>query len=98
MDIRGSFLGVERPGREADHSPPSIAELKECVELYLHSPNTPSRRGAQLMHRVIFTFRFNFHYFNAVYFKDPGEGRLLWMIFGQDNESSVIKRSTKTKG
>jgi hypothetical protein len=35
-------------GSEADHSPPSIAEVKEGVELYLHSPNTPSRRGAQL--------------------------------------------------
>jgi hypothetical protein len=39
-------LGVKRPGREADHSPPSSAEVKECVELYLHSPNTPSLRGA----------------------------------------------------
>jgi hypothetical protein len=25
---RGSFLGVKRPGREADHSPPSSAEVK----------------------------------------------------------------------
>jgi hypothetical protein len=39
-------LGVKRPGRETDHSPPSSAEVKECVELYLHSPNTPSWRGA----------------------------------------------------
>jgi hypothetical protein len=31
-------LGVKRSGREADHSPPSSAEVKECVELYLHSP------------------------------------------------------------
>jgi hypothetical protein len=30
-------LGVKRPGREADHSPPSSAEVKECLELYLHS-------------------------------------------------------------
>jgi hypothetical protein len=30
-------LGVKRPEREADHSPPSSAEVKECVELYLHS-------------------------------------------------------------
>jgi hypothetical protein len=30
------------PVREADHSPPSSAEVKECVELYLHSSNTPS--------------------------------------------------------
>jgi hypothetical protein len=39
-------LVVKRQGREADHSPPSRAEVKECVELYLHSPNTPSWRGA----------------------------------------------------
>jgi hypothetical protein len=35
-------------GSEADHSPPSGAEVKEWVELYLHSTNTPSWRGAQL--------------------------------------------------
>jgi hypothetical protein len=35
-------------GREADHSTPSSAEVKQGVELYLHSPNTPSWRRAQL--------------------------------------------------
>jgi hypothetical protein len=35
-------------GREADHSPPSNAEVKEWVELYFHSPNTPSWRDSQL--------------------------------------------------
>jgi hypothetical protein len=35
-------------GSEADHSPPYSAEVKECVELYLHSPSAPSWRGAQL--------------------------------------------------
>jgi hypothetical protein len=50
-------LGVKRPRREADHSPPSSAEVKECAELYLHSPNTPSWRGAQLKNpRDNFTF------------------------------------------
>jgi hypothetical protein len=44
----GSFLVVKRPGREADHSLPSSDEVKECVELYVHSPSTPSWRGAQL--------------------------------------------------
>jgi hypothetical protein len=43
MGTRGSF-----PVREADHSPPSSAEVKECVKLYLHSSNTPSWRGAYL--------------------------------------------------
>jgi hypothetical protein len=31
-------LGVKRPGREADHLPQSSAEVKELVQLYLHSP------------------------------------------------------------
>jgi hypothetical protein len=52
---RALCLAVKRPGREADHSP-SSAEIKEWVELYLHSPNMPSRRGAQLKHRDNFTF------------------------------------------
>jgi hypothetical protein len=48
VGVRGLFLGVKRPGQEADHSLPSSAEIKECVELYNHSPNTPAWRGAQL--------------------------------------------------
>jgi len=38
----GSFPGVRRPGRGVDHSPPSSAEVKERVELYLYSPSGPS--------------------------------------------------------
>jgi hypothetical protein len=34
MGTRGSFPGVKPQGREADHSPPSSAELKECVKTY----------------------------------------------------------------
>jgi hypothetical protein len=39
-------LSVKRPGREADHSPPSSAGVKECVELYLHSSNMSSWSAA----------------------------------------------------
>ena len=35
----GSFLAVKRPGRGVDHPPPSKAEVKERVELYLYSPS-----------------------------------------------------------
>jgi hypothetical protein len=50
-------LGKKRPRREAEHSPPSSAEVKEYVELYFHSPNTPSWRGAQFKkNRDNFTF------------------------------------------
>jgi hypothetical protein len=41
-------LVVKWPGHEADHSPPSSAKFKEYVKLYLHFPNMPSWRGAQL--------------------------------------------------
>ena len=38
----GSFLGVKRPGRGADHPPPSSAEVEGRAELYLYSPSGPS--------------------------------------------------------
>jgi hypothetical protein len=34
-------LGVKRPGREADHSPPSIVEVKNAWS-YTSTPNTSS--------------------------------------------------------
>ena len=36
------FTGVKQPGRGVNHPPPSRAEIKERVELYLYSPNGPS--------------------------------------------------------
>jgi hypothetical protein len=41
-------LGVKRLGRETDYSPASSTEVKEWVELYIHSRNTPSWLGAEL--------------------------------------------------
>jgi hypothetical protein len=38
VGIRALSLGVKLPGHEADHSPPSSAEVKECVELFFNSP------------------------------------------------------------
>jgi hypothetical protein len=35
---RALSLRVKQPGHEADHSPPYSAEVKECVEIYFHSP------------------------------------------------------------
>jgi hypothetical protein len=52
-------LGVKRFGREANHSPPSSSDVKECVELCLNSPSTSSWRGVQVKkHRDNFTFTF----------------------------------------
>ena len=38
----GSFPGVKRPGRGADHPPSSKSRGHERVELYLYSPSGPS--------------------------------------------------------
>jgi hypothetical protein len=34
-----SFSGVKRPGLGVDHTPPSSAEVKERVKLYVYSPS-----------------------------------------------------------
>jgi hypothetical protein len=55
-------LGVKRLGREADNSPPSSTDVKEWVELYLHSTNAPSWRGAQLNCRDNFLRNLKIYY------------------------------------
>jgi hypothetical protein len=52
-------LGVKRLGREADHSPPYSAEVKECVELYLH-PHYAFMAWCLVKHKDNFTFYFTF--------------------------------------
>jgi hypothetical protein len=37
MGIGGSFLGVKQQGREADHSPPTSAEVKK-MWIYTSTP------------------------------------------------------------
>jgi hypothetical protein len=56
-------LGVKRPEREADHSP-SSTEVKECVELYLHSPNTTSWRGVRF--KIVQGQLYLYHYWSAL--------------------------------
>jgi hypothetical protein len=56
MGIGDLSLGVKRPRREADHSLPSSAEVKECVDLYLHFRNISSWRGAYLSAGTILPF------------------------------------------
>jgi hypothetical protein len=46
VGTRALSLGVKQLGLEADHSPPSSVEVKECVELYFHSPSLPPWCGA----------------------------------------------------
>jgi len=38
----GSVPGIKQPRRGVDHPPPSSAEVKEVVELYLYSTSWPT--------------------------------------------------------
>jgi hypothetical protein len=42
-----------RPGRDADHSPPSVAEVENEYELYLLSPQAPPWRVAGLLYLLL---------------------------------------------
>ena len=37
-----SFGGVKQPGSGVNHQPPSSAEVKDTVELYVYPPSAPS--------------------------------------------------------
>jgi hypothetical protein len=51
MGTTDSFPGSKAAGAwKLTTQPPSSTEVKECVELYFHSPSMPSWRGAQLKH------------------------------------------------
>jgi hypothetical protein len=57
----GSFPGdKERPGRDADHSPPPSTQVKNELDLYLLSPHVPPWRVAG-------TVLLYFFYFMSVY-------------------------------
>jgi hypothetical protein len=58
MGTGGPFPGGKaRPGRDADHSPQSSAEVVNERELYLLSPQAPPWRVAGLLY-----FAYNLHY------------------------------------
>jgi hypothetical protein len=58
VGIRGSFPGGKAAGAWSWPLTHIQHWSQECEVLYLHSPNTPSWRGAQLKHRDNFTFIF----------------------------------------
>jgi hypothetical protein len=57
MGTRGSFPGVKLPGREADHSPPSSAEIKNARS-YASTPQYFFTAWCLVKHRDNFTLPF----------------------------------------
>jgi len=90
-------LGVKRPGREADHSPPSNAEVKECVELYLHYPNTFSWRDVQL--KIQGQLYFYLYWRKLAFFLRSvmsfvGEASLFWIYRWKYYKTALWSRKT----
>jgi len=54
--------GEKRPGREAEHSSASSAEVKECVALYFH-PQHVFMAWCLVKHRDNCTFTLNFTFY-----------------------------------
>ena len=77
----GSFPGVKRPGRGADHPPPSNAEVKERVELYLYSPSGPLWPVSAQSLPFICTYDRNVHICTATAARSPfkDETRLFYI-------------------
>jgi hypothetical protein len=57
MGTRVLFLKVKRPGREADHSPPSSGEIKNAWS-YTSTPQYVFTAWCLVKHRDNFTFTF----------------------------------------
>jgi hypothetical protein len=62
---RLSFPGVKRPWRGVNHPPPTSAEVKDRVELYVYSPSGPSwpvpgrTSPLPLLYKILFFLRFS---------------------------------------
>jgi len=54
MGTRGYLLGVKRPGREADHSPPSSVEVNAWS--YTATPKYAFMAWCLVKHRVVTPF------------------------------------------
>jgi hypothetical protein len=82
--MRVLSLGVKRPGCEVYHSSPSSAEVKECVELYLHFPNTTSWHGAQL--KTAQGRLYLYLYLLTFFVKETGWEDVDWINLTEDRE------------
>jgi hypothetical protein len=74
----GPFPGVKRPGRGADHPPPSSAEVKKG-ELYLYPPSRPIRFVTGILYLTIHVARM-------------GESRVAYRIFVGQPEGKIPLR------
>jgi hypothetical protein len=92
--------GIKRPGREADHSPPSSAEVKNACS-YTSTPPYVFMAWYFVKHRDSFTFTFTFVVFackmydkqarDTQWYRTPSVGTALNYIL-RERSSSVTNR------
>jgi len=64
--ILGAFHpGTKQPGREAGHLPLTLAEIRNEVEPYLHSPHIPLFCAQGLLYFTLFYCEINGEFFRA---------------------------------
>jgi hypothetical protein len=89
MGTRGSFPGGKSGrGMKLTTHLHLVSRSKECVEIYLHSLNTSSWRGAQLKHRENFTFYVKTYFHNSTNF-------LLKLVSGVDEPVKTFASSLR---
>jgi hypothetical protein len=72
MGTRGTLPRVKRPGREADRSPPSNAEVKNAWS-YISTP--PMRLHAMVLKKELVTMESGKNLFRIVFYGGPGIAR-----------------------
>jgi hypothetical protein len=95
MGTWGPFPGgKERPGRDADHSLPSSAEVKNVQELYLLSPQAPPWRVAGRLY-------FYFYFLEMAYLRSVKTlifYYYTWTVSSESTEGSVKSSMERCEG
>jgi len=84
-----SFLGVKRPGRFVGQPPPSKAEIKERVELYIHS-----LYGTSWLYFTLIKYLYMPDLFLVAHSAD-GMGRILVIALTQNRKQSRNQSTLK---
>jgi hypothetical protein len=81
-------LGVKRPGRQADYSPVSSAEVKECMDLYFHSTPQYARTASFPIYSSCLVFYFVQEEYQATSYELSADG--LYLLIGYDQQAVCI--------
>jgi hypothetical protein len=79
MGTGGSFPGVKRPGREANHSPPPSAEVNNAWR-YTSTPQYTFMAWCLVKHRDNFTFTFTSEFRTCSFAQNIPSSGISWKL------------------